>query len=131
MAHFFCSLADIEVSGNGPNQKIWDTYWLKQIVGIAKSMAKQIKKWISEIHHGDCVAGMNDLPDGSIDLVFADPPFNIGFQYDVYDDKLEHEKYIEWSSTWIQSVYDALKPCLLYTSPSPRDATLSRMPSSA
>ena len=25
----------------------------------------------------------------------------------------------------------ALKPCLLYTSPSPRDATLSRMPSSA
>ena len=24
-----------------------------------------------------------------------------------------------------------LKPCLLYTSPSPRDATLSRMPSSA
>ena len=26
---------------------------------------------------------------------------------------------------------DALKACLLYTSPSPRDATLSRMPSSA
>ena len=25
----------------------------------------------------------------------------------------------------------ALRPCLLYTSPSPRDATLSRMPSSA
>ena len=27
--------------------------------------------------------------------------------------------------------YRTLKPCLLYTSPSPRDATLSRMPSSA
>ena len=27
--------------------------------------------------------------------------------------------------------YDAAKDCLLYTSPSPRDATLSRMPSSA
>ena len=26
---------------------------------------------------------------------------------------------------------DALRNCLLYTSPSPRDATLSRMPSSA
>ena len=26
---------------------------------------------------------------------------------------------------------DALKPCLLYTSPSPRDGLLSRMPSSA
>ena len=28
-------------------------------------------------------------------------------------------------------VFGHLKPCLLYTSPSPRDATLSRMPSSA
>ena len=27
--------------------------------------------------------------------------------------------------------YDAIRDCLLYTSPSPRDATLSRMPSSA
>ena len=30
-----------------------------------------------------------------------------------------------------QAVGDAVLPCLLYTSPSPRDATLSRMPSSA
>ena len=28
-------------------------------------------------------------------------------------------------------VCDAIRACLLYTSPSPRDATLSRMPSSA
>ena len=31
----------------------------------------------------------------------------------------------------INGSQDNLKPCLLYTSPSPRDATLSRMPSSA
>ena len=31
----------------------------------------------------------------------------------------------------LPDVKDGLKPCLLYTSPSPRDATLSRMPSSA
>ena len=30
-----------------------------------------------------------------------------------------------------KSIYYHLKDCLLYTSPSPRDATLSRMPSSA
>ena len=30
---------------------------------------------------------------------------------------------------WRQGMY--VMPCLLYTSPSPRDATLSRMPSSA
>ena len=31
----------------------------------------------------------------------------------------------------INDFWDGLKVCLLYTSPSPRDATLSRMPSSA
>ena len=30
-----------------------------------------------------------------------------------------------------EETYDDIEPCLLYTSPSPRDATLSRMPSSA
>ena len=31
----------------------------------------------------------------------------------------------------IKAIYNKIKGCLLYTSPSPRDATLSRMPSSA
>ena len=31
----------------------------------------------------------------------------------------------------IAAGFDNWRPCLLYTSPSPRDATLSRMPSSA
>ena len=33
---------------------------------------------------GDCVAGMRGLPEASVDLAFADPPFNIGYGYDVY-----------------------------------------------
>ena len=41
-----------------------------------------------------------------------------------------------WSSIWlvvglVMLLYVLWGPCLLYTSPSPRDATLSRMPSSA
>ena len=31
----------------------------------------------------------------------------------------------------VSAVYNEFSSCLLYTSPSPRDATLSRMPSSA
>ena len=34
--------------------------------------------------HGDCIKGMSDLPAGCVDLAFADPPFNIGYDYDVY-----------------------------------------------
>ena len=27
------------------------------------------------------------LEAGTVDLAFADPPFNIGYKYDIYDDK--------------------------------------------
>ena len=38
----------------------------------------------------------------------------------------------EWKIIFIQrSTYDGVHSCLLYTSPSPRDRTRSRMPSSA
>src|SRR5436190_14569818 len=62
------------------------------------------------IHNRDCIAGMNELDAGSVDLAFADPPFNIGYKYDVYDDKREAEHYLDWSRQWIEGVHRALKP---------------------
>jgi DNA modification methylase len=64
---------------------------------------------IGNIHHGDCIAGMNDLPEGSVDLVFADPPFNIGYDYDVYHDGKGYEEYLAWSREWIGAVHRVLK----------------------
>ena len=65
---------------------------------------------IGKIHPGDCIAGLNALPAGSVDLVFADPPFNIGYDYDVYHDKKEYEHYLAWSRDWIGAVHRVLKP---------------------
>jgi site-specific DNA-methyltransferase (adenine-specific) len=65
---------------------------------------------LGKIHHGDCIAGMNGLPAGSIDLVFADPPFNIGYDYDVYHDAKDYEEYLAWSRQWIGAVHRVLKP---------------------
>lgn len=62
------------------------------------------------ILHGDCVAQMNRLPAGCVDLAFADPPFNIGYEYDVYDDKKEKAHYLDWSKDWIAAVHRVLKP---------------------
>ncbi len=61
------------------------------------------------IRVGDCIAAMNALPAGSVDLVFADPPFNIGYEYDVYEDSVEHQQYIDWSIQWISAVLRVLK----------------------
>lgn len=64
---------------------------------------------INQIVHGDCVAKLNALPAESIDLIFADPPFNIGYKYDVYQDSLEHQQYLDWSRQWIAAVHRGLK----------------------
>jgi site-specific DNA-methyltransferase (adenine-specific) len=61
------------------------------------------------IYKRDCVAGMKDFAPGSVDLVFADPPFNIGYDYDVYDDAKETEHYLDWSRQWIEGVFQVLK----------------------
>lgn len=63
---------------------------------------------VNAIHQGDCVLRMRELPNESLQLVFADPPFNIGYDYDVYKDSLEREQYLAWSKTWIAEVHRVL-----------------------
>jgi site-specific DNA-methyltransferase (adenine-specific) len=62
------------------------------------------------LHHGDCVAGMKALPDGCVDLAFADPPFNIGYHYDKYDDRRPADEYEQWCEEWLREVVRVLKP---------------------
>ena len=58
------------------------------------------------------MAGQPCLAAGKefLDLVFADPPYNIGFTYDQYQDKLPDDKYIAWTEDWITAAADLLKP---------------------
>ncbi len=62
------------------------------------------------VHQGDCVEGLLQLPPDNIDLAFADPPFNIGYQYDVYDDSQNYHKYLAWTQAWMAAVCRVLKP---------------------
>jgi len=65
---------------------------------------------LDTLHNKDCIAGLRKLDDGAIDLAFADPPFNIGYDYDVYRDRLKSEKYLAWSRDWTAEVVRVLKP---------------------
>ena len=62
------------------------------------------------VRQQDCVEGLKQLPAGSVDLAFADPPFNIGYDYDVYDDRQKREVYLDWCRSWIEPVHRVLKP---------------------
>jgi DNA modification methylase len=44
------------------------------------------------------------------DLVFADPPFNIGYQYDHYHDRQKKDKYLHWTRDWMAACAGVLKP---------------------
>ena len=62
------------------------------------------------LYHQDCIAGMSQIPAGGIDLAFADPPFNIGYNYDVYADRLAAEQYLDWSRKWGAALVRTLTP---------------------
>ena len=67
----------------------------------------------NEIVYGDCVNLLKEQLEARdnkpfADLVFADPPFNIGYEYDKYHDKLEYDAYLEWSRDWMTACRDVL-----------------------
>jgi DNA modification methylase len=64
----------------------------------------------NRIHQGDCIQLLEKLEPGSVHLAFADPPFNIGYEYDVYDDRKAYDHYLDWSRQWIAGVHRALRP---------------------
>ena len=52
----------------------------------------------------------SEIQDNSIDLIFADPPYNIGKDFNGFKDKWEFEKdYLEWSYTWLNLCVNKLK----------------------
>jgi DNA modification methylase len=64
----------------------------------------------NRIHHGDCIELMRKMEAGTVDLAFADPPFNIGYEYDQYHDRQDPDDYVAWSRAWIGEVHRVLKP---------------------
>ena len=65
---------------------------------------------LDTLYNSDCIEGMGQIPAGSVDLAFADPPFNIGYKYDIYEDRLKAEEYLNWSKQWGAALVKTLKP---------------------
>jgi len=65
---------------------------------------------VDRLYNRDCITGMLEMPEGSVDLAFADPPFNIGYKYDVYEDQLAADEYLDWTRQWGAALVRALKP---------------------
>lgn len=64
---------------------------------------------LDKIYNMDCIQGMKQLPDNSIDLIVTSPPYNIGIDYDVYDDKRPWDEYYQWCEQWLAECLRVLK----------------------
>lgn len=66
----------------------------------------------NKIIHGDALQALNEcVEDNSVDLIFADPPYNIGKDFAGCKDKWESdEAYLEWCYKWLDLCIQKLKP---------------------
>ncbi|MBO8129618.1 MAG: site-specific DNA-methyltransferase [Peptococcaceae bacterium] len=65
---------------------------------------------LGTLYQGDCLSLMDDMEKESIDLIFADPPFNLNKVYEsIMNDKLTKQEYLEWTEKWVLKCIDLLK----------------------
>ena len=82
-----------------------------QYIELSMSDIKVLGNDEHRILLGDAIEALNQIEDGSVDLIFADPPYNIGKNFAGLKDKWESdEEYLKWCYIWLQKCVDKLKP---------------------
>jgi len=64
------------------------------------------------LFQGDCLALLSHMTTSSVDLVFADPPFNLGKEYGstAFSDTIGADVYWRWCQTWLGELIRVLRP---------------------
>ena len=76
-----------------------------------RTMIPILKTPLGELYQADCLNVLKSLKPETVDLGFADPPFNLGKKYSskIDDAKASHE-YLDWCKTWLDGTIHVLKP---------------------
>ena len=89
----------------------------------------------NNIYNMDCVDGLKQMADDSVDLIVTSPPYNVGIEYDSWDDNMQWEDYLKWCREWLTECFRVLKPdgrmCLNHyfcNAPRKNGDTVSRFP---
>ena len=62
------------------------------------------------LHHEDCILGIKRIPSDSVQVIIADPPYNIGKDFGNDSDKQLMSEYLKWSKEWITECFRVLSP---------------------
>ncbi len=79
--------------------------------GVALEPAHTARAPDTRLYVGDCRDVLASLPDrGSVDLVFADPPFNWDVPYDEWHDGMPRAEYERFTYDWLDACVEVLAP---------------------
>ncbi len=73
-------------------------------------MAEIPAQLVNSIVNGDCIEGMRKLPDACIDLIVADPPYNLNKDFGEWKENDRKSEWLTWSKTWLNECERILKP---------------------
>ena len=84
---------------------------MESVSGAAGIPPVVLETAAGRLHKGDCLTLLATLPSESVDLVFADPPFNLNKDYgEEVDDDRRDTAYFAWSCAWLEQAVRVLKP---------------------
>lgn len=63
----------------------------------------------NKIYVKDCVEGMRDLEAESIDLIIADPPYNLSKDFGIWIEEEKKDVWLEWSRNWLNEANRVLR----------------------
>ncbi|MEO5355091.1 MAG: site-specific DNA-methyltransferase [Magnetococcus sp. XQGC-1] len=70
-----------------------------------------LKTALGQLYQGDCINVLMTLESESVDLAFADPPFNLGKAYESHiDDSRTGQDYLQWCRQWLDEMVRVLRP---------------------
>jgi site-specific DNA-methyltransferase (adenine-specific) len=62
-----------------------------------------------KVYQGDALSALDTVPNGSVNLIFADPPYNIGKRFGDFVDAWESdEAYADWCMSWLEKCIEKL-----------------------
>lgn len=119
----YLNMSELEVAlslGHIPEE--YRKSYFENIRSIAALLTKEEKATVPQLtpffqnengklYNDDCLKVLQNLPEESVDLIFADPPFNLGKTYDPgVDDSLSVSSYLNWTYEWLDECVRILKP---------------------
>lgn len=65
---------------------------------------------IDTIINKDCIDGIRSLPDNCVDLIVADPPYNLNKDFGEWKESHKKHEWLEWTKCWLDECYRVLRP---------------------